>query len=140
MKKVLFLLLFPLITFGQIKPNENGLAIHGYDLICYFDFNPKKGSNQFQARYEGLTYNFVNQKHLELFKKNPKAFIPQYGGWCAYAMGLNGNKVQINPESYKVIEGKLYLFYKTKFVDTKSKWNKDETNLKHKADLFWANE
>ena len=45
---------------------------------------------------------------------NPSCYVPQYGGWCAYAMGYNGEKVEINPESYSIEDKKLYLFYKTR--------------------------
>ena len=82
---------------------------------------------------EGVTYQFANAANLETFKKNPSA----YGGWCAYAMGKNGEKVEVNPETYKIVGGKLYLFYNRLFNNTLPDWNEDESNLKKKADANW---
>ena len=72
-----------------------------------------------------------------MFDENPTRFLPQYGGWCAYAMGDSGEKVKIDPETFKIIDGKLYLFYNFYFTNTLTKWNRDESNLKQKADQNW---
>ena len=61
-----------------------------------------------------------------------------FGGWCAYAMGDNGEKVDIDPETFKIIDGKLYLFYNAYFNNTLNSWNKDEKNLKNKANNNWS--
>jgi hypothetical protein len=52
-------------------------------------------------------------------------------------MGSSGGKVEINPETFKIIDGKLYLFYNEYFNNTLKSWNKDEDNLKSKADTNW---
>ena len=87
--------------------------------------------------YEGVIYYFSSQTNKEAFAKSPSSFEPQYGGWCAYAMGSNNEKVEINPETFKIIDGKLYLFYNAYFNNTLKSWNKDESNLKKKADVNW---
>lgn len=117
---------------------ENGLAIQGYDPVTYFTQNKAiKGTKQFAAIYDGVTYNFANAADKDLFVKEPKKYEPQYGGWCAYALGANGEKVEIDPETFKVLNGKLYLFYHSWSNNTLPKWNKDEANLKTKADKSW---
>lgn len=117
---------------------EKGIALSGYDPVSYFKKNPTKGSKSYVVVHEGVTYQFSSAANAETFKKNPAANEPQYGGWCAYAMGAaNGEKVEINPETYKIINGKLYLFYNKLFNNTLSDWNKDEGNLKVKADKNW---
>ncbi len=80
---------------------------------------------------------FSNALNKEKFLKNPSHYVPQYGGWCAYAMGANGEKVDVNPETFKIIDDKLYLFYNAFFNNTLKSWNKDEKNLKSKADSNW---
>ena len=84
--------------------------------------------------------NYKNYSYLieqDSFAKNPAGFEPQYGGWCAYAMGSSGEKVEINPETFKIVEGKLYLFYNAFFNNTLKSWNKEEAQLKAKADSNW---
>ena len=116
---------------------KSGLAIKGYDPISYFLGKPQKGSSLFLYKYNGVNYQFSNSKNLQLFKSSPEKFEPAYGGWCAYAMGATGEKVEIDPETYKIINGKLYLFYNSFFNNTLPKWNNDEKNLNKKADTNW---
>lgn len=117
---------------------DKGIAIQGYDPIAYFISNKAvKGDKSLAASVEGITYYFSSQKNKDLFMKDPKKFEPQYGGWCAYAMGVNNEKVEIDPETFKIVEGKLYLFYHTWINNTLTKWNEDEKNLKTKADKNW---
>ncbi|OIR14176.1 hypothetical protein GALL_46370 [mine drainage metagenome] len=117
---------------------ENGIAIQGYDPVAYFIQNKAvKGNKQFAATVEGVTYYFSTAANKDLFIKEYKKYEPQYGGWCAYAMGATGEKVEIDPETFKISNGKLYLFYHSWVNNTLLKWNKDEINLKGKADKNW---
>lgn len=139
------LLVAPLFVYSQASLRskqfnlENGLAIQGYDPVAYFTQNKAvEGSKQLSAVFEGVTYRFSSAANKELFVKDPKKYEPQYGGWCAYAMGATGEKVEIDPETFKILNGKLYLFYHSWTNNTLTKWNKDETNLKSKADKSWT--
>ena len=105
-------------------------------MIQFHILHRKKQSN-LATIHEGETYNFSSQANKDLFLKSPANYEPQYGGWCAFAMGDYGEKVEINPETFKIIDGKLYLFYNAYFNNTLKSWNKDETNLKKKADANW---
>lgn len=117
---------------------ENGLAIQGYDPVSYFSINKAvKGEKKFSIKHNGVIYYFSSETNKEMFVKNPAKFEPQYGGWCAYAMGNKGDKVEIDPETFKIAGGKLYLFYNAYFNNTLKDWNKDEKNLKAKADKNW---
>lgn len=117
---------------------EKGVAIQGYDPVAYFLQNKAvKGSKDLAVFHQGVVYYFSSANNKEEFKKNPTKYEPQYGGWCAYAMGAKGEKVSIDPETYKIVGGKLYLFYNKLFNNTLTDWNKDEPNLKSKADLNW---
>ena len=118
---------------------EKGVALQGYDPVAYFNQSKGlKGNKQFAAIAEGVTYYFINATNKETFLKDPKKYEPQYGGWCAYAMGANGEKVEVDPETFKILNGKLYLFYHSWANNTLNKWNKDEANLKLKADKNWT--
>jgi YHS domain-containing protein len=117
---------------------DDGIAIDGYDPVAYFKTNKAvKGSKNVSVYHQGATYYFSSVENKEAFKKNPSAYEPQYGGWCAYAMGKEGDKVSIDPETFKIINGKLYLFYNKFFNNTLKSWNKDEANLKTRADANW---
>ena len=86
---------------------------------------------------EALCIIFLPKKNAATFKQSPEKYEPQYGGWCAYAMGATGEKVNIDPETFKILNGKLYLFYNKLFNNTLKTWNKDEVSLKQKADASW---
>lgn len=117
---------------------ENGLAIQGYDPVAYFTQGKAiEGNKQFASVFEGVTYRFATAANKDLFLKDPKKYEPQYGGWCAYAMGATNEKVEIDPETFKIVNGKLYLFFHNFINNTLPKWNKDEANLKAKADKNW---
>jgi YHS domain-containing protein len=117
---------------------ENGLAIEGYDPVAYFTLGKAvKGRKDFALYHQGITYYFSTTGNKEAFKKEPTRYEPQYGGWCAYAMGSKGEKVPIDPKTFKVLDGKLYLFYNKFFNNTLTSWNKDEVNLKQQADKNW---
>lgn len=117
---------------------KSGLAIDGYDPVAYFKNNKAiEGKREFAVNHQGAVYYFASAENKDVFIKNPAAYEPQYGGWCAYAMGKEGDKVSVDPETFKIINGKLYLFYNKFFNNTLTSWNKDETNLKTKADTNW---
>jgi YHS domain-containing protein len=122
------------------KTNYNlkkGIAIEGYDPVSYFAGKPKMGNENIKLTYQGVTYLFSNSANLNTFKSNPKKYEPAYGGWCAYAMGESGEKVKIDPETYKIFGGKLYLFYNFWGNNTRSSWNKNEAKLKAAGDHNW---
>ena len=142
---LILLVVAPLFVYSQALQRskqfnlENGLAIQGYDPVAYFTQNKAaEGNKQLTAVFEGVTYRFSSAANKELFVKDPKKYEPQYGGWCAYAMGATGEKVEIDPETFKILNGKLYLFYHSWTNNTLTKWNKDEPTLKSKADKSWT--
>ncbi|MBC7828334.1 MAG: YHS domain protein [Chitinophagaceae bacterium] len=117
---------------------DNGVALAGYDAVSYLNQSKAvKGNKNFSLAHEGITYNFSSAANKEEFTKNPSKYEPAYGGWCAYAMGSDGEKVSIDPKTFKIVNGKLNLFYNKFFNNTLEDWNKDETNLKKKADANW---
>lgn len=119
--------------------DKDKLALQGRDPVAYFPAGggkPKKGKETITALHDGVLYRFANEKNKELFLADPAQFEPQYGGWCAYAMA-DAEKVEINPDSFLITDGKLYLFFKTWYSDTRSKWKKDEERLRTKADEAW---
>jgi YHS domain-containing protein len=129
----------PAVARKQHFNLENGLAIKGFDPVAYFTQGQAiKGNKDYALAYAGVTYYFSTAANKEIFKKDPAKYEPNYGGWCAYAMGAKGEKVEIDPRTFKIVDGKLNLFYNKFFNNTLTDWNKDESNLKKKADANWA--
>jgi len=123
----------------EFNVTANGLAVSGYDVVSYFKENKAvKGNSSLSVVYEGLTYYFSNAANKEAFQKNPAQYEPQFGGWCAYAMGNDGSKVEVDPATFKITNGKLYLFYHSFFNNTLNKWNADEAKLMKSAITNWA--
>lgn len=119
---------------------DKGVAIEGYDPVAYFkQSKATKGSPKISAKQLGITYYFLTEENKKTFLADPSKYEPQYGGWCAFAMGDYGKKVEVNPETFKIAYGKLYLFYNAYLNNTLKSWNKDESNLKNKADKNWIN-
>ncbi|MBB2146841.1 YHS domain protein [Pedobacter sp. LMG 31464] len=150
-KVILLLMVFSAITIDatfaqnanerkkEFNIDKSTLAIDGYDPVAYFTTGTAvEGKKEMTVLNSGITYRFSTNQNKELFKANPAKYEPQYGGWCAYAMGETGEKVEIDPETFKILDGKLYLFYNKFFNNTKKSWNKDEKSLKAKADASWA--
>ena len=116
---------------------NQGIAIQGYDPVAYHTQQKAiKGRKDVAYTYQGATYYFATVANKEVFQKNPTVYEPQYGGWCAYAMS-KGEKVEVDPETFKLIDHKLYLFYNRFFNNTLKSWNKDEAHLKVSADKSW---
>jgi 2,3-bisphosphoglycerate-dependent phosphoglycerate mutase len=128
------------LKYGQLseKPitanvDENRIGVQGYDVVSYFVENKDIIGNPYiSTTHEGVTYYFSTQKHLELFVKNPEKYLPQFGGYCAYNLVTN-SKTDINPEVFRIINNKLYLF-EDKAVCKKFKKSGQEENIKLAAE------
>lgn len=113
------------------------LALEGYDPVSYFTgARPQKGRDQITTHYRGVNYHFASPENKKLFEANPAKYAPAYGGWCATAMA-KGDKVEVEPDNYKITNGRLFLFFKAFYADAKKTWNKDESALTAQADAHW---
>ncbi|QMU66459.1 MAG: YHS domain-containing protein [Flavobacteriaceae bacterium] len=138
---VAFFTISGILFSQQIDYNtKKGYLAIGYDVVSYFvDNKPVKGNKKFQAIHDGVKFKFSSEKNLALFKANPGKYIPQYGGYCAYAMGAKATKVSIDPETYEIRDNKLYLFYNSWGRNTLKIWTKTgPEKLKEQADKNWA--
>lgn len=117
---------------------KKGAVAKGYDVVSYFNNEAKQGSKEISTKYDGVQFYFSSQENLKTFQKNPTKYIPQYGGFCAYAMGVKGSKVPVNPETFEIRDGKLYLFYNRGSTNTLNLWTQEGADqLKVKADQNW---
>ena len=94
---------------SPINVDAQGLALRGYDPVAYFQGGkPTRGSENLAASYGGARYLFTSESHRKLFLENPRKYIPQYGGFCAVGTSF-GEKVDVDPKTGKIVNGKLYL-------------------------------
>ncbi len=113
---------------------DQGIGLKGYDPVAYFiNGAPTKGSEQYSLAWKGVTYRFVSAGNLEKFKADPEKYLPQYGGYCAYAMSLD-RIADIDPSRWAIVNGKLYL--NNGFVAEKL-WSLNKNGNIESADRNW---
>lgn len=117
-----------------INLDESGLANQGYDVVAYHTDNKAlKGDPKFTEWFHGAKYVFTSRANQELFRNGPKKYLPQYGGFCAYAMSL-GKIRPVNPEIFSIEDGRLMLQHTQEAYDL---FYKDVKNNIVKADAKW---
>lgn len=147
MRKVNFVLLIPaflalgMAAFAAEKPpvdavnkDSRGLALKGYDPVAYFvDSKPAEGSKDITLDWSGATWRFASEKNRELFKAEPAKYAPQFGGYCAWAVGQNYTATA-DPQAWKIVDGKLYVNYNK---DVQKKWDADNRKLIEAGGKNW---
>jgi YHS domain-containing protein len=120
---------FATLALAAVAPinTDKGVALHGYDAVSYFEKPaPQEGSEQFSYSYDGATWLFASAE-------NRKKFAPQFGGYCAKAVSEN-KTADIDPLSYKIVDGKLYLNYDAKIQKV---WEQDIPGRIARAEKNW---
>ncbi|MEL6937978.1 MAG: YHS domain-containing (seleno)protein [Cyanobacteria bacterium J06598_1] len=101
---------------------ESGVAIAGADPVAYFtDESFVEGSSDFTHEWKGVSWQFATAENRDLFAANPEEYAPQYGGYCAWAVGQNA-LAAIDPNAWSIVDGKLYLNANKRI---QARWNKD---------------
>lgn len=111
-----------------------GVAIKGYDAVAYFlQGQPVKGSKAFAFAWNDATWHFSSAEHRDLFARDPAAYAPQFGGYCAWAVS-QGYTANIDPASWKIVSGKLYLNYDP---GVQARWAQDIPGFIAQAEKNW---
>jgi len=142
MKKLLFLFLASSAISLQAQSGDyntkGGYAAEGYDVVGYFSNKALKGSSKYVTTYDNVKYKFANQANLDTFKENPAKYMPAYGGYCAYAVAVSSKKVSVDPKTFEIRDGRLFLFYNSWGNNTLESWlDKKPTELVKKGDSNW---
>ncbi|MEM8562271.1 MAG: YHS domain-containing (seleno)protein [Pseudomonadota bacterium] len=107
---------------GLFGYDPSGVAIRGADTVAYFtQMQYVPGTDAFTTQWNGATWKFSSQDHLDLFIADPEKYAPQYGGYCAYGVAQD-YLVKIEPEAWSIVDGKLYLNYSLKVQE---EWEED---------------
>lgn len=121
-----------LFVFAASAAHAAGLG--GYDPVSYFvGGNPAKGVAAYSAEHKGEKYQFATAQNRDAFAAAPEKYLPQYGGYCAWAAAQN-QLAPGDPTIYKVVDGKLYLNYNR---DVANRWEKDIPGFIRAADANW---
>jgi len=100
---------------GPIEPGAGSMAIDGYDPVAYYTMGRAvRGSENFSYSWLGANWQFVNAEHQKLFAEDPLTYAPQYGGYCSDANLSHG---EVNPMAFRIVNNRLYLFYREETAD-----------------------
>src|SRR5262245_59668076 len=73
-----------------VNKNSQNVAIKGFDTVAYFkESKPVKGSATFTHTWSGATWWFASAENRDAFAADPAKYAPQFGGYCAWAVGHN---------------------------------------------------
>lgn len=114
---VLPLFALPLCAYAQSVNSYiatdplTGIAIGGMDPVSYFtEPAPLQGKPEYEFEWMGAPWLFANQANLEVFKRAPEIYAPQYGGHGGMSMA-RGFVSDSDPRFYIVFKSRLFLFY-----------------------------
>jgi YHS domain-containing protein len=112
----------------------SNVGVNGYDVVAYFtDGRPVRGTTQFRTTHQSIEYRFASAEHLAAFRAEPARYLPQYGGYCAWAVS-QGYTASANPNNWRIVDGKLYLNYNTEIQE---RWNRDIPGHIRNANANW---
>lgn len=111
-----------------------GLALRGFDPVGYFTENRAvKGLPNITAQHDGSIYEFANEANRATFLANPTKYVPQFGGFCAWAAS-QGYKADVDPHAFAINDGKLYVNFSDVFRD---KFQADAKGNVAKGEANW---
>jgi YHS domain-containing protein len=117
-----------------INMRADGVALKGYDPVAYFTLSRAvPGQEKLRYTWRNARWYFSSREHLELFKDDPDKYMPQYGGYCAYAVS-RGTTADIDPEAWAIVDNKLYLNLNK---EVQKMWQQDREGYIKKADENW---
>lgn len=110
------------------------LGIHGVDpVVLSSTTSVANPDGTYASVHDSVAYYFVSAESQSLFENNPERYLPQYGGFCAYAIAL-GKKFDGNPRYADVMNGKLYLFVNAAVL---AEYMKDREGWIARAEARW---
>lgn len=130
-------------TMAQDKKANNiddsKIALQGYSPVSYLDLGlAQRGSKAFKSVHKDIAYYFTSAEQKAAFDKNPRKYLPQYGGFCAFGI-YAGAKFRVDPNKFLVQNGTYYLFLNDVEVDAKQLWiaEADQSKLRKTANANW---
>lgn len=114
--------------------DSNQVALRGFDTTSYLtEGKPTRAASTYTALFDNAIYRFVSATERDAFVANPGKFAPAYNGFCAMGAAL-GKKLDGDPEVYRLLEGRLYVFVNGGAAQA---WDKDALGNLAKAEANW---
>ncbi len=121
--------------FGRAALAQEKLAIKGYDPVAYFTLGrATPGTTEFEHVWHNMRWRFATKEHRDRFVADPVRYAPQYDGFCAMGLAMDGKKYEVDPEAWAVVEGKLYLTFNREALEA---WRKNLKTNVDRADSAW---
>ncbi|MCB1805980.1 MAG: YHS domain-containing protein [Candidatus Competibacteraceae bacterium] len=110
------------------------LGLHGVDSVALTSLGAvAEGSAVHTVLHDDAAYYFASQQSADTFSEDPEKYLPQYGGFCAYAVAL-GKKLDGDPRFADIVDGKLYLFVNDAIFQ---KYKENSQKILSKAEKMW---
>ncbi len=117
-----------------VNVNDDGFIAEGYDVVAYSTQHmPVKGDPTIVKLYRGAFYAFASEENKQAFGMDPEKYVPQYGGYCAYAVSRDKLR-PINPKYFQFVDGRLMLQHSQNALDL---FSEDIPGNTQKADMNW---
>ncbi|WP_298518927.1 YHS domain-containing (seleno)protein [uncultured Kordia sp.] len=122
---ILSMLASTLIFAQDNKANNidnSNIALQGYSPVSYLDLGiAQKGVKEHKSEYNKVIYYFTSAEQKATFDGNPKKYLPQYGGFCAFGV-YAGAKFRPDPNKFIVKGGKYFLYLYNLELDAQQLW------------------
>lgn len=119
---------------GPVNVGPDKVAIKGYDPVAYFTAGkPTPGKPEFEYVWQDARWRFASAENRDLFRGDPEKYSPRYGGFCALGIA-KGAKFDIDPDSWTIVSGRLYLNYDKAVREA---WRKEMQGNINQADEKW---
>jgi YHS domain-containing protein len=110
------------------------VALRGSDTVALaIGLGPVDGQARFTHVHDGVAYYFASEETKAAFASDPSAYLPQYGGYCAFGVAI-GKKLDANPRLADIVDGKLYVFLNAVAF---AKYQEDKAGTLAKAERNW---
>ena len=121
-------------ALDPVHQTWRGIAIDGTDPVAYWSQGKATpGSSEFELEWNGARWRFASAANRDLFRADPERYAPQYGGYCAWAVG-HGYTAGTDPEAWSIVDGRLYLNYSR---DVQKQWTPERAKWIELGDANW---
>ena len=111
-----------------------GVALRGDDVVALATgLKATPGHAKHTVEHDGVAYYFSSEETMKQFAANPKRYMPQYGGFCAFGVAI-GKKLDAAPRFADIVDGKLYVFLNAVAF---AKYKEDKAGTLAKAEQNW---